>query len=300
MSEHRRTNYPYSTRRSDHQPLVAREKFSAEVNATSTNNPIGSQGCFQSRYRPSATYFPSNCSTVAGTLFSIPVARARERCSSSRSYSEDSQQRRQCYREGYVTNNTCQCYSLERSQYGQSSRDQQKQRVANLETAQSKTTPYQNVQTQPRQTIHRETSRYYRTVSQSARQSNRVLCGRKKPNSSTRTDSTIIAPAPWNSCTSNSRLRTSWDNDIICSFEYARWHCNWRLHAASQTSGVHQILTTHRCKGPSRCGAASYRRQLRNTQTSQSFVVAQTAPPFSPAFHSNVQFMAQHGRTLVR
>ena len=299
MNEHFRMYRTNTKRRINYKPLGERKKLSVTLGSASTDYPIGSQRTFQSCDCRAFECFPSNRSIVAGTFFSTPLIRTGERCSSPWTFSKDSSKESYCHCKRHSTYNASQCNPLERPQYGQSTGSQQEQYLANLETTQSKTSSGQNFQTQPRQTVSRETLRYCRSLSKSTRQSDCLLCRREKPDSSTRTYTTITSLTTRNSSQTNARLHASWHNDVICSIEHTRWYCYWRLYATTQTSGIYQVPATHQHKNPIRFGSSSDCGQLRDTQTPPCSEVAKTSPQVLPAFYSYIQFLAKSGRTMV-
>lgn len=299
MNEYNRTDHPYSTRRSHYQPLGTRETFSFATRATSANYPVGSQRGFQSRYCPSFGYFPANRSMMARTFFSAPLSWFRERRSSSGTDSKDSAQESYRHRQCHSADNASERDTLEYPQYGQSTESQQCDHPTYLERTQYKTSFVQNIQTQPRQTVRRETLRYSWALYESAGQVDCLLCGRKKSDPSTRTDATITAYATRYSCQTNSRLYTSWHHHVICSLKHARGHSARRLHAPPSTSGIYQIPADYRHKNSAGFGSSSDSGQLWNTQTSQSSIMAQTTSSFSIAFYAHIQFLGKLGGALV-
>ena len=300
MNEHIGTNYSFSTRKRDHKSLGAWEKYSSTTCATSTDYSISVPGSFQPSHSRRVKHIPPNRPIMAGSLSFFPIIRFRERCSSSRTLSKDFSE------ESY---GNCKCYfayetfrrnSLEYSQHGKNTGCQRCQRQAYMEAAQSETSSDQNVQTQPGQAVHRETSRYCWSLYEPARQSNCLLRRRKEPNSSVGTYSTIITHAARYSSPANTRLYASWHDNVICCLKYARWYCDRGLYAAPQTPGVHQISTNYQYKNSARFSPSFNCRQLWDAQTSTCSIMAQTASSFPATFYTNVQFLAKYGRTLVR
>ena len=157
----------------------------------------------------------------------------------------------------------------------------------------------QNIQTQPRQTLSGETLRHRRSLSEPSRQSNGFLCGRKESDSSPGTFTAIAPPAVRCPCKTNSRLLPSWHNNFICRIEYAGWHRDRRLYAAPPAPGVHQVLTDYQRKNSIRFGPAPDCGQLRNSQTPACSKMDKTPPPFSPAFYTHIQFLAEYGGEMV-
>lgn len=299
MNEHIRTNRSYSARRNNYKSLVAWEKFFSAACSTSTNYPIGSQRSFQPSYSQAIEDIPSHGSIMAGALSVFPLIRFREGRTSPRPVAKDISKENRYNCEYNIAYYASKCDPLEYTQYGTNKWGQSIQCYPYMETTQFKTSSHQNVQTQPRQAVCREASRHCWALSESAGQSNCFLRGRKKPDSGARTDTAVIASAAWYSRKTNPRLHASWHNNVICGIEHARRYRNWGLHAAPQAPGIHQIFTDYRCKSSCRLGSTPDRRQLWNTQTCRSPVMAQTASAISSAFYSHIQFMVEHGRTLV-
>src|SRR3989338_4796836 len=299
MNEHSRKNHINSNRRSKHQSLGAREKFSITLGSASENySTVGSRS-FQSRHSQAIKYFPSNCSVVARTFFSPSVTRITERRSSSRTFSKDSPQKSYCDSQCNPAYNASPCDSLEYPQYGRSTRSQQCNCPTHMERTQSKTSSGQNIQTQPRQEVSRKTLRYCGSLSESSRQSYCLLCRRKKPDSSAGTNSTLASLTPRYSCKTDSRLPASWYHHLICSLKYTRWHCHRRLHAKTQTSGIHQIPAAYQYKNPVRFRSSFDCRQLRNAQAPTSSELAKASSTFLLAFYSDIQFLVELGGTMV-
>ena len=298
-NEYSRTYHTYSRRKDCGNPLVARENISTAIGSTGKDYPVGISRSPQPGYSQTFKYFPSNRATVAGTFFGTQTNRFRERCSPSWTFSKDLTGKSYCYCQRHPAYNTSGCNPLEYPQYGQSTGSQQCHCPTHMERTQSKTSSGQNIQTQPRQTISGETLRYCRSLSKPTGESDCLLCRRKKPDSGTRTHSTITSPAARYSRKTNSRLCPARDHNVIRSPKHARWNCNRRLHAPAQTSGIYQVPANYQYKNSARFRSPSDRRQLWSTQTPTSSAVAKTPSPFSPAFHSYIQFLVEHGRTLV-
>src|SRR3990172_51180 len=268
MNEYRGTHHTYSSRRSNHQPLGAWKKLSFTLDSRSPDYQISVQRSFQSRHCQAFGYITSNRSIMERTFFSFPVIWFGKRCSSSWTHPKDSSQESYSHCQRHTAYNTPQRNSLERPQYGQSPGSQQRYCLSYLETIQSKTSSNQEIQTQPRQRISRETLRYRRSLLESSRQIDSLLCRREKPDSGTRTDTTITPPSAWYPRKTNSRLYTAWYNNIICSFKRARWYCNWGLPATTQTPGIYQVPADNRHENFPQSGSPSDCRQLWNPQTS--------------------------------
>ena len=176
IHEHCRTYHADSGRASDDQPVVAREKDSSALGSKSTDYSIGGTRYFQSRYRQAVECFPPHRPVMARTLFSSPVSGFGERRPSSRAVSKDFSKENNCYCQCYPPHNTAECNSLECAQYGKSSRCQSNDRSPHMARVQSQASPGQEIQTQSRQKISRETLRHCRSVPESAGQSAGFMC----------------------------------------------------------------------------------------------------------------------------
>lgn len=288
-----------SRRTLHHRLLVDREKFPLSACSACTNYTDGSGWCSKPRYRQRTSHFPPDRSTVASTFLISSSARAREGCPAPRTQTSNSTAKGQCYYRSYTSHNTAECDTLEYAQHGQSSQCQQGNGMPDMATAQSQTTSGRDIQAQQRQAIRRETSRHRRPVSQPAGQGAGFMCRREEPDSSTRPNAASVTATSRHPGTSNPRLHSAWDNNVICRFKHDRRQGHRRLHAQTPASRIYPVLATHKCQNSAGFGFASYRRQLRSSQTPTSIVVAQAPSPVPFTLHSDVQFVAQYGGTMV-
>ena len=153
--------------------------------------------------------------------------------------------------------------------------------------------------TQQRQTFFRETPRCGRSLFKSSRQSSNLMCRREKSNPGTGTHQTLNAVTSRHCGPSDTRLYPPWDDNFIRDFKHDRWQSHRRLYAPPQASGIHPVPAIDQCQNSNGFGPASYCRQLRDSQTCSREGMAETPSQIPFAFYSNIQFMAQHGRTLV-
>ena len=279
--------------------LVQREEFSFSHGSTRSHCLHGCRWTIESRHRQRAAHLTAYGSTMAATvLITSPVGSA-ERCASPGSNTENpaTQNRRGCCR--HITQQACQRNPLEHAQHGRGSRIKSVHRDAHLATTQPQAAFDRDIQTQQRQTFFREAPRCGRSLSKPSRQSFDFMCRREKSNPGIGTHKTLNTVTPRHCGPSDTRLHTTRDDNFIRGFKHDRWQSHRRLHAATPTSRIHPVFAIDQCQNPSGSGPASYCRQLRNAQTCSREVMAKTPSQIPFTFYSNIQFVAQHGRTLV-
>ena len=287
----RRARYP--------RHMVDREKLSLPSGSAFPDYPNGGRGCPKPGYRQRASNFKADRPTLAAEILISSSPRFGKRCPPSRTQATHSPEKNQCHYRGHASNNTAQCNTLEHSQHGQISGRQQSDGVQDMATAQSQTASCRNIQAQSRQAIRRETSRCRWPLSQPAGQGVGPMRRRKEPDPSSRSDTTFTPLASRHSGASDARLHTTRNNNFVCRSKYARWQGYWRLYAPASASGIYPFLATHKRQDPAGFGPASHCRQLWHPQTPAGLEVAQSTPSISPSLYPNIQFVAQHGRTLV-
>ena len=175
MNEISRTHHIIVRRTLHHRLLVDREKLSLPSCSTRPDYPDGGRRCSEPGYCQRTPDFPSDCSTLASAFFVSSPAWARKGCPAPRTKAAHSAAKDQCHYRGHPSYYTAERDALEHAQYGQSSGRQQSNGMPDMATAQSQTTFGRDIQTQPRQTIRRKTSRYCRALSQPSRRA-LVLC----------------------------------------------------------------------------------------------------------------------------
>ncbi len=299
MNELSRTNNSNRRRTPDVGRMVHWAELFFSPGPTRQDRLHGCRWYSQSRHCQEVASFAANSSIMASAVFIFTPDWSRKRCSSSRTQTENSSTQNRCFGRGHITQQASKCDPLEHAEHGRSSRTQPVCGDSHLAQTQLKTTPCRNIQAQSGQTIQRKTPRRGRSLSQSTGQGARALCRREESNSSTRTNSSDNAGTSGNSRTSNSRLHSSRNNNLIRSFKHARWQSHWRLHATTSASGIYPVPAIDQCQNAGRFGTASYCRQLRDAQTCSCEVMAETPSSIPFAFYSHIQLMAQHGRTLV-
>ena len=280
--------------------LVDREKLFLPSCSASPDYPDGGRRYPEQGHRQRTSYFPPDCPTLASALLVFTPARSRKGRPSPRTQTAHQATKGQRHYRSYASYDTAECNTLEHAKYGQGPGRQQGNGMPNMAAAQPKAPSGRDLQTQPRQTLYREVTRYRRLISEPAGQSACSMRRREEPDPGPRPDTTIIPATSRYSSAPNIRLHAAWNNNIVCRFEYARWQGHRRLHAQTPPSGVYPVLTAHKCQNPAGLGSASYRRQLWYPQTSEGFTMAQTPSQVSSSLHSNVQLMAQHGGALVQ
>jgi len=299
VNEHRRTNSAYSGRTDDNPALVARKEFSLASGSTSADHSIGLPGHLQSRDRQTFERLPSNGPIVERTVSGSSVTRPGKRCASAGTTPQNPSPQSYCDRTGDIKHPAPRCDSLEYAQHGEGTRSQSIYGMPHMEAVQSEAPFSQEVQTQPRQTIHREALRYRRLVSEPARQSIGPVRRREEPDSGTRTYSTGTSSAPGHSLTSDTRLSAPWHDDSIRGPEYAGWHGDRALYAPASASGIHPVSATDQYQDADRSGSTPDHRQLWNAQASKSPAVVESPSTVSPSFHADVLLLAEHDRNLV-
>ena len=299
MNELSRTNNFNHRGTQDIKRLDYRTKFSFSPGSTRQDYLHGCRWFFESRYCPKVASITANGSVMAPTIFILAPIRVGEGCSASRSQAKNSSTQSGCCHHGHTTQQAFKCDSLEHQYHGRISRTQPVHRDTSLAKTQLEAASCRNIQTQPRQTFQREASRCSRPLPQSSRQGFGSLCRREESNPSSRSNAANNPITSRYSSAPDSRLHASRHDNFIRGFEHARWQSYRRLHATAQTSGIYSILTIDQCPNAKRFGIASYCRQLWNTQTCARQNMVETSPQIPFAFYSNIQFMAQYGRTLV-
>jgi len=299
MNELSGTHNVIPQRASDFERLVQRKEFSFPHGSTRSHCLHGRRWPIESGHRQTATHLPAYGSIMATTVFITSPVGPAKRCAPPRSNTENpsTQNRRGCCR--HATQQACQCNPLEHAQHGRGSRIKSIHRDAHLETTQPKTAFDRDIQTQQRQTFFREAPRCGRPLSKPSRQSTNLMCRREKSNPSIRTHKTLNTITPRHCGPTNTRLYTPWNDNFIRGFKHDRWQSHRRLHAPAPTSRIHSVFAIDQCQDSNGFGSTSYCRQLRNSQTCSREGMAETSSQIPFAFYSNIQFVAQHGRTLV-
>ena len=293
--------YSVITRRADNaQCLGQRTKISVTNGSTRSNCLFGCRRYFESGYCPETSNFSSYRSTLAPAV-PIPSSRgAKERCPTTRqipkNYTAENQRCCSCH----SSHDPRRCDSLEHANNGQGSRFERGNRSSYMAQAQFETAPCRNLQTQSGQTLYRKIARCCRPIFESTGQSDRLLCRREESNPSIRTHTNLDASTPGRYGSSDTRLYTTRDNNVIRSFKHARWTGYRRLHASPSASRVHSVLTAYQCQDSARSGLTPDRRQLWNTQTPTCSKMAEASSEIPSAFYSNIQFMVEYGGTMVR
>lgn len=215
IDEYRATNHSFSRGRDNHQPLGNRKKFSITHSSACSDYSSRSQRCFQPQYCPSTGTLSSDYSALARSFLCSAFGWSREGCPSPRTASKNQPTKSDFNCQCDATTDTSRCNTLEHPKHGQSSWRQQRYCFPYLERIQSQTTFGRDFQAQPRQKICRKTSRCGWALSESARQSSRLLRRRKEPNSGIRPNAAFTAITPWYSRAADSRLHaTRYDNFI--------------------------------------------------------------------------------------
>ena len=279
--------------------LVQREEFSFSRGSTRSYCSHGRRWAIESRHCQRVAHLTAYGSTMAAAIFIPSPVGSAERCAPPGSNTENpsTQNRRGCCR--HITQQACQRNPLEHPQHGRGPRVKSIHRDAHLETAQPQTPFGRDIQTQQRQTFFRETPRCGRSLFKSSRQSSNLMCRREKSNPGTGTHQTLNAVTSRHCGPSDTRLYPPWDDNFIRGFKHDRWQSHRRLYAPPQASGIHPVPAIDQCQNSNGFGPASYCRQLRDSQTCSREGMAETPSQIPFAFYSNIQFMAQHGRTLV-
>src|SRR3990167_5613376 len=205
MCEISGTNYIVSRRMLDHRRMVnlpdyviqaGGKKFSLPSCSTRPDYPDGGRRYSKSGYRQRTSYFSSDRSALESAVSVSSPVRARKGCSASWAQAAHSTAKNQCYYRGYPPYDATRCDALEHTQYGQGFGRQQSNGMPDMATAQSQATSCRDIQTQSRQAVCRETSRYRWAISQSARQSTGLVCRRKESDPSSRPNATFITFTP--------------------------------------------------------------------------------------------------------
>ena len=293
-------NHNVVYRRTNHAgQLGHRTKFPLPACPACSDYPNGCRWPVESRYCSQTQDFSAHRPTVATTLLSASAFWPGKGCPSPWPYSTNLSAQDHCCYPGYFVHNSGQRNALEYAQHGQDSRSQRGHHSPNLEATQPETSFDRNLQTQPRQAIHREAPRCRGPLPQSSRQSLGSVRRREKSDSSPRSHSTSVTFKTRNPSTANPRLQTQRNHHSVRSPQHARRQSHWRLYASPPTSGIYSLPPTHQCSDTCRSGFTLDRRQLWHPQTSPRPILAETSPTISSAFHPHIQFLAQYGGTVV-
>lgn len=299
MNETCRTHYIVLRRMLNNRLLVEWKEFPLQARPACTDYSHGGGRRSKSGYLQGIEDFSPDRSALASEILVSSSVRARKRCSTSWPQAAYSTTKDQCYYRGYPSNYTAKCDALEHAKHGQGSQGQQGDGVPYMATVQSQTTSGRNIQAQSRQTIRRETARCCWSLSQPAGQSTGLMCRREESDPGPRPNTTLVAITSRYSCTSNTRLYATRNNNVICGPQHAGRQNHRRLYASTSTSGIHPVFAAHQRQNSAGSGFAPYRRQLRHSQTSARSGLAQAASPVPFSLHTDIQFVAQYGRTLV-
>ena len=324
MCEISGTNYIVSRRMLDHRRMVnlpdyviqaGGKKFSLPSCSTRPDYPDGGRRDSKPRYWPKNFIFlvrPFSSGVSGFCFFACPGSKRMLRVlGASRAFNSEKSmllsRLPSIRRHPMPCPNSSGGDALEHTQYGQGFGRQQSNGMPDMATAQSQATSCRDIQTQSRQAVCRETSRYRWAISQSARQSTGLVCRRKESDPSSRPNATFITFTPRPSGASDTRLYTARNDNFIRCLEHARWKGHRRLHAQTPASRIYPVLTTRKCQNPAGFGFASYppersragRRQLWCSQAPTGHKLAQASSSVPLALYSNIQFMAEYGGTLV-
>ena len=299
MHELSRTHNPITRRAPDIGCLVHREESPFPRGSTRPYYLYGRQRRIKSRHRQKSAHFTTYCSTMAATVLISTPPRTGKRRSSPRPKAENSSTQNRCGCRCHIAQQAVQCDPLEYAKHGRGSRPQSICRDTHLAETQPKTAPCRNIQTQPRQAIQRKASRCGRSLSQPSGQGLGSLRRREESNTGSRSNSPHNAITSGYPRTSDSRLYAARHHNLIRGVKHARRQSHRRLHAATPPSRIHPVPAIDQCQNAVGFGLASHCRQLWHAQTCSRKVMAEAPSSVPFAFHSNIQFVAQHGRTLV-
>ena len=148
--------------------LVAKPHVAPSPSSSRPNRSPGGRGCDQSGYRRRRGPVASDRPTVARAFSRLASGRPGERCVASRSQTphlapEDSGGHR-----GHAPYQAPQCHPLEHAEYGPGAASVRDQHSPHLARPQPQAPLGRDVQTQPGQTICRETDRRRRPVPESS------------------------------------------------------------------------------------------------------------------------------------
>jgi len=299
MNEISRANNIISRRARYYPLMVDGEKSSLSTCSACPYYPHGGRRSSEPGYRKRTSSFPPDRSVVAAEVFISSPYWARKRCAASRPKPAHTTAENQRHYRSHASHNTRTRHTLEHTRHGQGAKCQQGHGLPCVETAQPQAAFGQDIQAEQRQALHGEVAGCCRPVSKSSEQGSGPMCRREEPDPSPRPDTATIAIAARYPGAADTRLHTTRNDNFIRGAKHARRQGNRGLYGPASAPGVHPIPADHRRKNPAGSGPASYRRQLRHTQTSARFEVAQASSPVPPALYTDFEFMAKHGGTMV-
>jgi hypothetical protein len=301
--------YPHEQNRSVHYVVCRRafypeyldtcQKPSPTTGTACSDHPNGCRRITQPGHRSQDEDFAADCTALATAFFGSSATGVGKGCSSSWSYSKNSNTKNSRCRRGDLAQEASPCDPLEYTQHGQSPRLERSNHSSDMETAQSQTSFDQNLQAQPRQTGCRKIARCGRSVSKSSGQVPGIVCRREEPNPSPRPHSAGPAHEERPLRHDDPRLQTQWHNHPLRCPQYARRQGDRRLYAAPSASRIYPFPQESRWRNPGRIGPASHHRQLRHPQASTGEILAPATSSVPFALYSDFKLLVEHGRTMV-
>src|SRR5712692_5118258 len=275
------------------------KKSPAASGATCANHPYGGRRNIQSGDYPRDGDLSPYGAALAGALLGPSPAGSETGCAPSWPHSKNSGTKNPGCGQSDPAHNASRCDALEYASHGRIPRAQRSDDPSNMEAAQPQASLGQNLQTQPRQALHRETVRCRWPVSESSGQVPGFVRGRKEPNSGPRQDPTRPADEERPLRDHDPRLQTPWHYHLVCGPQYARWQSDRGLYATPSAPRVHSFPQENRWRNPVWACASSDRGQLRYAQAPAREILAQTASSVPSALYPDLEFLVESDRALV-
>lgn len=302
MLLHEPNNKTHHTRKCgtiDIDNLVTKPFIASAAGSASKHHPLGFKRRDQLGHCGHVGTFASDCTALAEKVSGLTFGRTRKGCSPSGPQAPHQAGQNQSCCRSHLAYETSECHALEYAQHGQGTTFVGGQHPSYLANAQPQTPFNRDFQTRPRQKLCREADRCRGPVSEPAGKGADSVRGRKEPNTGIGMHATAFTSQIRNTGTANSRLQAQRHNDVVCRPERTRRQGHWRLYAALPASGVYSVPQEDRYANTSRSGSSSDRGQLCHAQAPASQGLVQAPSTVSSAFYADLQFVAQHGRTLV-